>query len=169
MVNPRAKIILKDGRTMEFELYLDSAPISVKNFVKLANENFYNGLIFHRVIEGFMIQGGGFDENMKEKKCLTTIKGEFKSNGISNNLKHTVGTISMARTMIKDSAGSQFFICVENCPHLDGDYAAFGMAVDDESKKVAIDISKADTKSIYPYDDVPVNSIVIDRIEITET
>lgn len=166
MVNPKAKIILKDGREMNFELCLDVAPITVKNFVKLAKEGFYNNLIFHRVIEGFMIQGGGFDKDMKERKCLSTIKGEFRSNGVTNNLKHTTGVISMARTMIKDSAGSQFFICVDNAQHLDGEYAAFGKALDEETKKIAVDISKVETEPHFPHEDVPVEPVIIDRIDI---
>ncbi len=123
-------ITLTDGRQMKGELYPDVAPISVENFVKLANEDFFNGLVFHRVIEGFMIQGGGYDETFYQgnfdSKETASIKGEFASNGVKNDLKHTRGVLSMARTQEPDSASSQFFIMHEDAPHLDGEYAAFG-------------------------------------------
>lgn len=119
------EIEMKDGDIMKGELYPDIAPKTVENFVKLINQNFYDGLIFHRVIPGFMIQGGGMDENMTPKHT-DAIVGEFASNGINNSLLHTRGVLSMARTMVKNSASSQFFIMHEDAPHLDGDYAAFG-------------------------------------------
>lgn len=120
-----AEIIIKDYGTIKVELDADTAPITVTNFVNLANNKFYNGLTFHRIIENFMIQGGdpagngtgGSDKN---------IKGEFKNNGINNSISHTRGTISMARSMDYDSASSQFFIVQKDSPHLDGDYAGFG-------------------------------------------
>ena len=122
-------IEMENGKTIEIELYPDIAPISCENFEKLVNQGFYDGLTFHRVIPGFMIQGG----------CpLGTgtggpgwqIKGEFASNGVKNDLKHTRGVLSMARAMNPNSAGSQFFIMHEDAPHLDGDYAAFGKIIE---------------------------------------
>lgn len=117
------------GDIIKAELYPDIAPITVDNFVKLINENFFDGLIFHRVIRGFMIQGGGYDENGNHKEAQS-IKGEFTANGVTNNLKHTRGVLSMARTMFPNSASSQFFIMHEDAPHLDGQYAAFGKVTD---------------------------------------
>ena len=104
------------GDIIKAELYPDVAPITVENFVKLINENFFDGLIFHRVIRGFMIQGGGYDENGNHKEAQS-IKGEFTANGVTNNLKHTRGVLSMARTMFPNSASSQFFIMHEDAPH----------------------------------------------------
>ena len=118
-------LTMENGDVMKGELYEDIAPITVANFEKLANEGFYNGLTFHRVIPGFMIQGGCPKGNGTGGPGYT-IKGEFTSNGVENNLKHTRGVLSMARTMVPDSAGSQFFIMVDDAPHLDGQYAAFG-------------------------------------------
>ena len=118
-------ITLKNGGKMTGELYEEIAPISVENFEKLANSGFYDGLIFHRVIPGFMIQGGD-PEGMGYGGPGYTIKGEFAANGFPNDLKHTRGVLSMARSMDPDSAGSQFFIMVADAPHLDGQYAAFG-------------------------------------------
>ena len=117
------------GDVIKAELYPDVAPITVENFVNLINENFFDGLIFHRVIRGFMIQGGGYDVNGNHKDAAS-IKGEFNANGVTNNLKHTRGVLSMARTMFPNSASSQFFIMHENAPHLDGQYAAFGMVTE---------------------------------------
>ena len=119
------EIEMMNGDVIKAELYPDVAPITVENFVKLINENFFDGLIFHRVIRGFMIQGGGYYENGSHKDA-DSIKGEFTSNGVTNNLKHTRGVLSMARTMFPNSASSQFFIMHEDAPHLDGQYAAFG-------------------------------------------
>ena len=160
------------GKKINLELYPDVAPISVDNFVKLCKAGFYDGLCFHRVIPGFMIQGGGFvakDGGLKNKDPLTAaIKGEFASNGVKNDLKHTAGVISMARTMIKDSATSQFFICVADTPFLDGEYAAFGKVADEESLKVAISVSKVQTGSWRGYDDVPVRPVEIQSVRIIE-
>ena len=121
----KAIIEMENGGTMTLELYPEIAPITVENFVKLANEGFYNGLIFHRVIAGFMIQGGDPTGTGMGGPGYQ-IEGEFSSNGVKNTLKHTRGVISMARSMHPDSAGSQFFIMHQNAPHLDGSYAAFG-------------------------------------------
>ena len=125
----KAIIEMENGKTMTLELYPDKAPITVKNFVDLAEKGFYDGLIFHRVIEGFMIQGGDPDGTGCGGPGYS-IKGEFSSNGVENELKHTRGVISMARSMAPDSAGSQFFIMHEDAPHLDGQYAAFGKLID---------------------------------------
>lgn len=118
-------IEMEDGGIMKGELYPKVAPETVKNFVSLCEDKFYDGLIFHRVIPGFMIQGGGYDKNMQEKPA-ESIKGEFSSNGFDNPLKHERGVISMARTNDPNSASSQFFIMHDDAPHLDGEYAAFG-------------------------------------------
>ena len=124
-----ATITMQNGKTMTLELYPEIAPITVENFVKLAKEGFYDGLIFHRVIEGFMIQGGDPDGTGCGGPGYS-IKGEFAANGVKNDLKHTRGVISMARAMDPNSAGSQFFIMHEDAPHLDGQYAAFGKMTD---------------------------------------
>ena len=128
--NPIVTITMKDGGVMKLELYPDVAPNTVKNFISLANAGYYDGLIFHRIIAGFMIQGGGYDANGMPKETGYSIKGEFASNGFKNDLKHTRGVISMARTSVPDSAGAQFFIMHEDAPHLDGEYAAFGMLLE---------------------------------------
>ena len=125
----KAIITMDSGKTMTLELYPEIAPITVDNFVKLAKDGFYDGLIFHRVIEGFMIQGGDPDGTGMGGPGHT-IKGEFRANGVKNDLKHTRGVISMARTMDPNSAGSQFFIMHADAPHLDGQYAAFGKMTD---------------------------------------
>ena len=163
-----ATIKLEDGRTMTAQLFKEDAPLSVENFIKLAKADFYSGLIFHRVIPGFMIQGGGMNENLQSKNGADKIKGEFLANGVNNTVRHSLGTLSMARTSDPNSATSQFFICVDETPHLDGQYAAFGRLVDDESIKVAVDISNVDTHSVGYYDDVPVEPIRISSIVIFE-
>lgn len=129
MTKMNAKIIMENGAEMVLELYPDTAPITVENFVSLAKKGFYDGLIFHRVIENFMIQGGDPD-GVGTGGPGYSIKGEFAANGIKNDLKHTRGVISMARAMDPDSAGSQFFIMHKDAPHLDGNYAAFGKLTD---------------------------------------
>lgn len=121
-------IEMENGGVMELELYPEKAPLTVKNFEKLVNAGFYDGLGFHRIIKGFMIQGGDPKGNGTGGPGWT-IKGEFKANGVDNDLKHTRGVISMARSMSPDSAGSQFFIMHADAPHLDGQYAAFGKLV----------------------------------------
>lgn len=132
-----AEITLTNGETIEIELYPDLAPKTVANFVKNVNEDFYTGTIFHRVIDGFMIQGGGYDEECKLKSVSETVEGEFEDNGIENPLSHERGVISMARTSEPNSASTQFFIVQTDSTYLDGQYAAFGrvtagMAVVDE-------------------------------------
>ena len=126
MSNPIATITMADGRVMTAELYPEKAPNTVNNFISLANKGFYDGLIFHRVIPGFMIQGGCPNGNGMGGPGYQ-IKGEFAGDGFrQNDLKHTTGVLSMARSMMPDSAGSQFFIMTSDSPHLDGSYAAFG-------------------------------------------
>ncbi len=121
-------IEMENGKKIEIELYPEVAPITVQNFIDLVNKGFYNGLCFHRVIYGFMIQGG-CPEGTGTGGPGYSIKGEFAQNGVKNDLKHTRGVISMARSMMPDSAGSQFFIMHKDAPHLDGAYAAFGKVV----------------------------------------
>ena len=157
-------IEMEDGGVMKGELYPDLAPITVENFINLCDKDFYSGLIFHRVIEGFMIQGGGFDENMEQMEA-PSIKGEFSANGVDNDLEHKRGVISMARTNVMDSASSQFFIIHQDSPHLDGDYAAFGMIT--EGLDVLDKIAGVET-GVYQniMADVPVEPQVIKTIRI---
>ena len=127
--NPIVTITMKNGDVMKAELYPEIAPVSVNNFISLINKNFYDGLIFHRVIRGFMIQGGCPNGTGMGGPGYT-IPGEFAQNGFANDLKHTEGVLSMARAMHPDSAGSQFFIMHKTSPHLDGAYAAFGKVIE---------------------------------------
>ena len=127
--NPIVTIKMENGGVIKAELYPDIAPISVNNFISLIKKNFYDGLIFHRVIKGFMIQGGCPDGNGMGGPGYS-IKGEFRQNGVANDLAHTEGVLSMARSMMPDSAGSQFFIMHKAAPHLDGAYAAFGKVIE---------------------------------------
>lgn len=164
-----ATIEFTNGKNINLELYKDIAPITVDNFVELAKSGFYKGLCFHRVIPQFMIQGGGMtqeENSLTEKKAPKTIKGEFSSNGVKNDLTHKKGVISMARTNVMDSASSQFFICVADVPFLDKQYAGFGKVADEESQKVADSIAQVKTGSVGYHDDVPVNAIVIKDIII---
>ena len=163
MANPKIKIVVKNYGTMTAELYPEMAPKTVENFLKLANEKFFDGLIFHRVIKGFMIQGGGYTEDMTDKDTAS-IKGEFAANGVKNDLKHTRGVISMARSMNPNSAGSQFFIMHENAPHLDGQYAAFGKMTDGFETLDEI----ATTKTGYgdrPMFDMVIKTITVEDVE----
>ena len=127
--NPIVTITMENGDVIKAELYPEIAPNTVNNFISLINKGFYNGLIFHRVIKGFMLQGG-CPEGTGMGGPGYCIKGEFSNNGFENNLKHTEGVLSMARTMIPDTAGSQFFIMHKTSPHLDGEYAAFGKIIE---------------------------------------
>ena len=171
----KIKIILKNefenGNEINVDLYEDVAPITVSNFISLIKNNYFDNTIFHRVISNFMIQGGGYvieDNAIKEKGEIKPIKGEFKSNGVKNDLKHELGTISMARTNVKDSATSQFFLCAAPCDYLDGEYAAFGMA-DEKGKKLIKEISDMPTGYLSPmFADFPYEVITIDKIIITE-
>ena len=135
--NPIVTITMEDGSIMKAELYPDIAPESVNNFISLIKKHFYDGVIFHRVIQNFMIQGGD-PEGTGCGGPGYCIKGEFKSNGFQNDLKHTEGVLSMARTMIPDSAGSQFFIMHMDAPHLDKQYAAFGKVTEGMAVVAAI-------------------------------
>lgn len=158
-------IELTDGRKINIELYPDIAPISVTNFLNLVDAHYYDGVIFHRIIDGFMIQTGGYymNENnqLAEKETVATIKGEFSSNGVENNLKHTLGVVSMARANAMDSASSQFFICSATASHLDGSYAAFGKVCDEESLKVVLEVSATPTVNIgYGFTDFPYPNII---------
>ena len=137
--NPVFTIRMKNGKEMKGELYPEVAPQSVGNFTALANSGFYDGLTFHRVIPGFMIQGGD-PKGLGYGGPGYCIKGEFAANGVNNPLKHTYGVLSMARSMMPDSAGSQFFIMTSDSPHLEGQYAAFGKVL--EGMDVAEDIVK---------------------------
>lgn len=128
MTNPIVTIEMEDGGEIQIELFSDTAPNTVRNFVDLAGKGFYNGCIFHRVIPGFMIQGGD-PEGTGMGGPGYRIKGEFTKNGFQNDLKHVRGVISMARSSDPDSAGSQFFIMTDDAPHLDGQYAAFGQVI----------------------------------------
>ena len=139
MSNPIVTIEMENGGVMKAELYPDIAPNTVNNFISLVQSGFYDGLIFHRVIPGFMIQGGDPDGSGMGGPGYS-IKGEFSQNGFQNGLLHTKGVLSMARTMDPDSAGSQFFIMVDEAPHLDGQYAAFGKIT--ENVEAAVEISK---------------------------
>lgn len=139
------EIEMENGGIIKAELYPDIAPITVENFASLIEQNFFDGLIFHRVIAGFMIQGGGYTADGTHKEA-DSIKGEFDKNGVPNSLKHTRGVLSMARTMFPNSASSQFFIMHEDAPHLDGQYAAFGKVTDgmdvvDEIAETPVDMS----------------------------
>lgn len=154
-------IEMENGKKIKLELYPDIAPITVENFEKLVRDGFYDGLIFHRVIPGFMIQGG-CPEGTGMGGPGHSIKGEFASNGVKNDLKHTRGVISMARSMLKDSAGSQFFIMHQDAPHLDGEYAAFGKVV--EGMEVVDGIAETKTS----YGDRPVQEQKMKRVYIEE-
>ena len=141
--NPIVTFTMENGDTFKAELYPDVAPQSVNNFVSLIKKGFYDGLIFHRVIPGFMIQGGD-PEGTGMGGPGYSIKGEFASNGFKNELKHTKGVLSMARSMMPDSAGSQFFIMHETSPHLDGEYAAFGKITEGQEVVDAIAVVETD-------------------------
>ncbi len=140
--NPIVTITMENGKTIKAELYPETAPNTVNNFISLINKGYYNGLTFHRVIYGFMLQGGCPDGTGMGGPGYH-IKGEFAHNGFKNDLKHTEGVLSMARTMIPDSAGSQFFIMHKPAPHLDGEYAAFGKVT--EGMDVVNAIAECDT------------------------
>ena len=159
MANPIVTIQMKDGGVMKAELYPEIAPITVQNFIDLASKGFYNGLIFHRVIPGFMIQGGD-PQGTGMGGPGYTIKGEFSANGVRNDLKHTRGVLSMARAYDPDSAGSQFFIMHENSPHLDGQYAAFGKVI--EGIEVVDKIASVKTD----YNDRPYEDQVIEFMTV---
>ena len=161
MSNPIVRIELESGQIMSGELYPEKAPNTVNNFIALANSGFYDGLIFHRVIPGFMIQGGD-PEGSGMGGPGYAIRGEFSGNGFEkNDLKHTLGVLSMARSMPPDSAGSQFFIMVGDAPHLDGQYAAFGKIT--ENAEAAVEISRVPRSMM---DDKPKKPQVMKSIRV---
>ena len=165
MANPLLTITMENGDVMKAELYPEIAPNTVNNFISLVNKGFYDGLIFHRVINGFMIQGGCPNGNGMGGPGYT-IKGEFAQNGFANDLKHTEGVLSMARAMHPDSAGSQFFIMHKTSPHLDGAYAAFGKIT--EGMDVVNRIAEEDTDySDRPLDEQKINSMTVDTLGVT--
>ena len=159
--NPIVTITMEDGAVMKGELYPDKAPNTVDNFIELASGGFYDGLIFHRVIPGFMIQGG-CPQGTGMGGPGYSIKGEFARNRFpQNDLKHTLGVLSMARAMHPDSAGSQFFIMVADAPHLDGDYAAFGLITENVEK--AVEISRVPRSMM---NDKPKKPVVIQSVRV---
>ena len=159
MKNPIVTIKMQSGKEIKIELYPEIAPNTVNNFVSLVNKGFYDGIIFHRVIPGFMIQGGD-PEGQGFGGPGYSIKGEFSYNGFENNLKHTRGVISMARSQHPDSAGSQFFIMVDDAPHLDGQYAAFGKVID--GMEECDDIVSAKTN----FQDKPLIDRVMEKVTV---
>ena len=163
--NPLVTIEMEDGGKMVAELYPDVAPNTVNNFISLVRSGFYNGLIFHRVIPGFMIQGGCPDGTGMGGPGYT-IKGEFARNGVKNDLKHDRGVLSMARAMHPNSAGSQFFIMVEKAPHLDGDYAAFGKVVEGMDVADAIVYADRDVRTDRPRKDQRMKSVTVETFGV---
>lgn len=160
MKNPIVTINMENGGVIKAELYPEVAPNTVKNFISLINKGFYDGVIFHRVIPGFMIQGGCPDGNGMGGPGYS-IKGEFTRNGFKNDLKHSRGVLSMARTMVHDSAGSQFFIMVQDSPHLDNQYAAFGKVI--EGMEVADGIVKVQRDyNDKPFEDQKMMKVTVD-------
>ena len=164
MSNPIFTIEMENGMTMKGELYPEVAPNSVANFVELANSGFYDGVIFHRVIPGFMIQGGDpMGQGIGGPGY--SIRGEFARNGFDNPLKHTRGVLSMARSMMPNSAGSQFFIMVDDAPHLDGQYAAFGKVTEGMETADAIVSTPRDAMD-KPYEDQRMKSIRVETFGV---
>ena len=157
--NPVVTITMENGDNIKVELYPEIAPNTVNNFISLVNKKFYDGLIFHRVIEGFMIQGG-CPEGIGIGGPGYQIKGEFAANGFANDLKHSAGVISMARAQHPDSAGSQFFIMHKDSPHLDGEYAAFGKVIEgmENVNKIA--------ESATDYMDKPLEDVIMKKVTV---
>lgn len=160
--NPIAKLVIEGKGEIIIELYKDEAENTVKNFIELANSGFYDGLIFHRVIKGFMIQGGDPTGSGMGGPGYS-IKGEFAQNGIKNNIKHERGVISMARSMAPDSAGSQFFIMHQDAPHLDGAYAGFGKVIEGIEYVDAAAEAKTDLMD-KPLEDIVIKTISVDTL-----
>ena len=158
-MNPTFKITMENGGVIEGELYPDKAPQSVYNFIDLATHNYYDGLIFHRVIPGFMIQGGCPDGTGMGGPGYS-IKGEFAQNGFKNDLKHTEGVLSMARSMAPNSAGSQFFIMHKNSPHLDGSYAAFGKVIE------GMDVVNKIAETVTDWNDRPLQKQMMKTVTV---
>ena len=163
-MNPIVTIKMNSGKVMKAELYPEIAPNTVKNFISLVNKGYYNGLVFHRVIPGFMIQGGCPNGTGMGGPGYS-IKGEFKANGFDNSLNHTKGVLSMARSMSPNSAGSQFFIMVEDAPHLDGQYAAFGKLTEGFETTDEIVAAKRDFRD-KPYEDQVMEEVTVDTFDI---
>ena len=162
--NPIVTITMENGDVMKAELYPDIAPISVNNFISLINKGYYDGLIFHRVIRGFMIQGG-CPQGTGMGGPGYSIKGEFAQNGFKNDLNHTEGVLSMARSMMPNSAGSQFFIMHKTSPHLDGAYAAFGKIT--EGMDIVNKIAETPTDySDRPLEDQRIKSMTVDTFGV---
>ena len=162
--NPIVTITMENGDVMKAELYPEIAPVSVNNFISLIQKNYYDGLIFHRVIKGFMIQGGCPDGTGMGGPGYS-IPGEFNQNGFKNDLKHTEGVLSMARAMHPDSAGSQFFIMHKTSPHLDGAYAAFGKVI--EGMDIVNKIAETPTNfSDRPLDEQKIKSMTVDTFGV---
>lgn len=162
MANPIVTFEMENGDIMKAELYPEIAPNTVNNFISLVQNGFYDGLIFHRVIRGFMIQGGCPDGTGMGGPGYT-IKGEFSQNGFANDLRHTEGVLSMARAMHPDSAGSQFFIMHKAAPHLDGSYAAFGKII--EGMDIVNKIAETDTDySDRPLDEQKMKKVTVDTM-----
>ena len=160
MSNPIVTITMESGDVIKAELYPEIAPNTVNNFISLINKKFYDGTIFHRVIKGFMLQGGD-PEGTGMGGPGYGIKGEFSSNGFKNDLKHTEGVLSMARSMMPNSAGSQFFIMHKDAPHLDGEYAAFGKVI--EGMEVVNKIAETETDwNDRPREDQVMKSVTVD-------
>ncbi|HJA25519.1 MAG TPA: peptidylprolyl isomerase [Candidatus Fournierella merdigallinarum] len=155
------RITMKDGGVIDLELDAQAAPITVENFLKLVNDGFYDGLTFHRIIPGFMIQGGCPDGTGMGGPGWH-IKGEFARNGVPNPIKHTRGVISMARAMDPNSAGSQFFIMHEDAPHLDGAYATFGHVV------AGMDVVDRIAATPTNYNDKPLEPVVMESVRVVE-
>lgn len=164
MANPVVTITMENGDVMKAELYPETAPNTVRNFISLIGKGFYNGLIFHRVISGFMIQGG-CPEGTGTGGPGYSIKGEFSQNGFDNGLKHKPGVLSMARSMAPDSAGSQFFIMHKKAPHLDGAYAAFGQII--EGMDVVDKIAQVQTDYMdRPMKEQKIRSVTVDTMGV---
>ena len=161
MANPIVTITMENGDVMKAELYPEIAPITVENFVNLVKDGFYDGLTFHRVIAGFMIQGG-CPKGDGTGGPGHTIKGEFSQNGVINNLKHTPGVLSMARSMMPDSAGSQFFIMHKAAPHLDGQYAAFGKIIE------GMDVVNKIAETATDFSDKPLEPQIMKTVTVEE-
>lgn len=162
-MNPIVTIKIKDGGIIKAELYPEIAPNTVNNFISLIKKGFYNGLIFHRVIPGFMVQGG-CPQGTGTGDPGYSIKGEFKGNGFNNELKHDRGVLSMARAMNPNSAGSQFFIMVEKAPHLDGQYAAFGKVTEGIEEVDKIVNTKRDLRD-KPYEEQVMEEVTVDLFD----
>ncbi len=158
-MNPIVTITMEDGSVMKAELYPEIAPNTVNNFISLVKKGFYNGLIFHRVINGFMLQGGD-PEGTGMGGPGYSIKGEFSGNGFKNDLKHTPGVLSMARSMMPNSAGSQFFIMHKNSPHLDGNYAAFGKIIE------GMDVVNRIAETATDYMDRPLEDQIMETVTV---